>query len=133
MVYVGGAVAITVQSTGAAESPGQFLRYAEIAGRAVGAGAALTLITGVALVLESAVWGFSMFFVYFGIAALVVSGAVDSLYTRRQTQAIEATIDEEGPESPSAGLRLRRVGAVNASVLLLMLAVIWTMVFKTGA
>lgn len=133
MVYVGGAVAVTVQATGAAGSAGQFLKFAELAGRAIGVGAALTLITGIGLVLESDVWGFSMFFVLFGIAALVISGAIDSLYTRRRTRAIEATVEDEGSDSARAAADLRRVAVVNAVVIVLLVAVIWTMVFKTGA
>ena len=132
IVYVGGAVAITIQSTAAPTMPRQFLRLAEVAGRAVGVGAALTLLTGIALVVESDFWTFSMLFVWLGIVALVISGAVDSLYTRRRVRAIEATIEEKGPDDPSIRPALQRVSGVNAVVLVLLLIVIWAMVFKAG-
>ena len=133
VVYLGGAIAVTVQATGAAGMPGQFLRLADIAGRAIGVGAVSVLVTGIALVLESDFWGFSMFFVWFAIAAVVVSGAVDSLYSRRQTVAIQASIDEDGPDAPGVAAKIQRMAGVNAVVIALLLFVVWTMVFKTGA
>ncbi len=133
VVYVGGAVAVTVQATGAAGMPHQFLALSEVAGRAVGIGAVFTLLSGIALVLESEVWGFSMFFVLFGIFALVISGAVEGLYTRRRTAAIEAAVEEEGADAPKIGASLRQVTSVNAIVIVLLVTVIGTMVFKTGA
>ena len=132
VVYLGGAVAITVQSTAAAGIPRQFLSLADRAGRAVGIGAGLTLLTGIALVVESDFWGFSMFFVWFGIAALVISGAVDSVFTRRQTAAIEAAIEDDGPDSPKVIAGFQRVARVNAVVIVLLVFVVWTMVFKAG-
>ena len=127
VVYLGGAVTITVQSTAAAGIPRQFLRLAEQAGRAIGIGAVLTLLTGIALVVESDFWGFSMFFVWFGIAA------VDGLYTRRKTAAIGVAIEDEGPGSPRVTAGLQQVVMVSGAVLVLLLTVIWAMVFKAGA
>ncbi len=133
VVYLGGAVTITIQATGAAGIPRQFLRLAKQADRAIGIGAVLTLLTGVGLVVESDFWSFSMFFVWFGIGALVLSGAVDGLYTRRKTAAIEAAIDNEGPDSQTVTGHLQQVVVVNGAVLVLLLTVIWAMVFKAGA
>ena len=133
VVYVGGAVTITIQATGATGIPRQFLRLSEQAGRAVGIGAVLTLLTGIGLVLESDFWSFSMFFVWFGIGAVVISGAVDGLYTRRKTRAIEAAVDLEGPNSPTVAAQFQQVVMVNGAVLVLFVIVIWAMVFKAGA
>ncbi|MCH8900532.1 MAG: hypothetical protein IH942_08610 [Acidobacteria bacterium] len=94
----------------------------------------LTLLSGIALVVvESDVWSFSMGFVLFGIATIVISGAVDALYFRKQTAAIEVAIEEGGPESPEVHAGLLRVARANAIVILLYVATVWAMVFKPGA
>jgi hypothetical protein len=132
VVYVGGAVAVTVQATGAADAPGQFLKLADLAGRAIGIGAVFTLVTGVALVLESDVWSFSMTFVLIGIGALLVAGGVEGLYTRRKVAAVEAAIEEQGSDAPDVGAGLRPVMLVNAILIVLFVFTIWAMVFKPG-
>ena len=133
VVYVGGAVAVTVQATGAAAAPRQFLALADRAGRAIGIGAVLTLLTGVALVLESAVWDFSMTFVVIGIGALVAAGAVEGMYSRRKVAAVEAAIEEDGDEAPGVTAGIRQVMLVNAGLIAVFVIVIWSMVFKPGA
>ncbi len=132
VVYLGGAVVVTVQATGAAAMPRQFLKLADVAGRAIGIGAALTLVTGIALVLESDFYGFSMTFVLIGIGGLLISGAVDGMFTRKRVAALQATMDEEGPDAPGIGEGLRRVMMVNAAVIGILVFVIWAMVFKPG-
>lgn len=130
VVYLGGAVAVTVQATGAAAMPRQFLKLADVAGRAIGIGAALTLVTGIALVLESDFYGFSMTFVLIGIGGLLISGAVDGMFTRRRVAALQAALDEESSDAPGIGEGLRRVMMVNAAVIGILVFVIWAMVFK---
>ncbi len=132
VVYVGGAVAVTVQATGAGDAPRQFLKLADLAGRAIGIGAVLTLATGAVLVLESDVWSFSMTFVLIGIGALLVAGGAEGLYTRRKVAAIEAVIEEDGPDAPDVSAGLRRVMLVNAMLIALFVFTIWAMVFKPG-
>ncbi len=133
VVFVGGAVTLGVQAVRAGRAPRQFLDAAELAGRAIGVGAVLTLLSGIALVLESDVWSFSMGFVLFGIATIVISGVVDALYFRKRTVAIESAIETGGPDSPVVQAGLQRLARVNAIVILLYIAVIWAMVFKPGA
>ncbi len=132
IVFVGGGITLGVQVLGAGRAPRQFLDMAELSGRAIGVGAVVTLLSGIALVLESDVWSFSMGFVLFGIATIVISGAVDALYFRKQTAAIGAAIVEGGPESPEVHAGLLRVARANAIVILLYVATIWAMVFKPG-
>ncbi len=133
VLYFGGAVAVTIQATGAARIPRQFLTLTERSNRAIGVGAVLTLLTGIALVVESDVFDFSTFFVWFGIAAVVLSGAVDGLYTSRKTAAIKAAIDDEGPDSPIVAAGFRQVIRVSVALLVLLAIVAWAMVFNTGA
>ena len=66
IVFVGGGITLGVQVLGAGRAPRQFLDLAELAGRAIGVGAVLTLLSGIALVVESDVWSFSMGFVLLG-------------------------------------------------------------------
>lgn len=131
-VYVGGAVAVTVQATGAAEMPRQFLKMADLAGRAIGIGAALTLVTGIGLVLESDFYGFSMTFVLIGIGAILIAGAVEGMYSSRKVKAAKAAVEEDGPEAAGVGASLRQVMMVNVGVLALLVFAIWAMVFKPG-
>lgn len=130
VVYVGGAVVVTVQALGVGADAGPFLRFEKPAGRAIGAGAVATLLTGLALVIESDVWEFSMFFVWFGVAAIVVSGAIDGMYTRRRTREAEAAV--ERGDTGDARSTIRRVATVNLAVLAVFVVVVWAMVFKTG-
>ncbi len=132
VVFVGGGITLGVQVLGAGRAPRQFLDLAELAGRAIGVGAVLTLLSGIALVVESDVWSFSMGFVLFGIATIVISGAVDALYFRKQTAAIGGAIEEGGPESPEVKAGLKRMAIANAMVILLYIATIWAMVFQPG-
>ncbi len=133
IVFVGGGITLGVQVLGARRAPRQFLDAAKLAGRAIGVGAVLTLLSGIALVfVESDVWSFSMGFVLFGIATIVISGAVDALYFRKQTSAIEVAIEEGGPESPEVHAGLLRLARANAIVILLYVATVWAMVFKPG-
>jgi len=132
VVYLGGAVAVTVQATGAAAMPRQFLKLADLAGRAIGIGAALTLVTGIALVLESDFYGFSMTFVLIGIGGLLIAGAVEGMYTRRRVAALQAALDEEGAEASGIGDGLRQVITVNAVLIGILVFVVWAMVFKPG-
>jgi len=132
VVYIGGAVAVTVQATAAAEMPRQFLRMADLAGRAIGIGAALTLVTGIGLVLEGG-YGFSTTFVLVGIGAILIAGAVEGMYSSRKMKAAKAAIeDDEGANASSVGESLRQVMMVNIGVLALLVFAIWAMVFKPG-
>ena len=132
VVYIGGAVAVTVQATAAAEMPRQFLRMADLAGRAIGIGAALTLVTGIGLVLEGG-YGFSTTFVLVGIGAILIAGAVEGMYSSRKMKAAKAAIeDDEGANASSVGESLRQVMMVNVGVLALLVFAIWAMVFKPG-
>lgn len=131
IVYLGGAVAVTLQAFGADEDPGAFFRFADLAGRAIGPAAGLTLLTGLALVIESDVWTFSMFFVWFGIAVIVISGAIDGMVRRRSQRDIEAAL--ERGDAQDAGARIRRIATINTVVLAVFAVVVWAMVFKTGA
>lgn len=131
IVYVGGAFAVTLQAFGVGDAPGPFLRFADLAGRAIGAGAVATLLTGLALVIESDVWDFSMFFVWFGIVAIVASGAIDGLYSRRRTRDAEAAV--ERGDTGDARSTIRQMVTVNGAVLAVFAVVAWTMVFKAGA
>ena len=132
VVYIGGAVAVTVQATAAAEMPRQFLRMADLAGRAIGIGAALTLVTGIGLVLEGG-YGFSTTFVLVGIGAILIAGAVEGMYSSRKMKAAKAAIeDDEGANASSVGESMRQVMMVNIGVLALLVFAIWAMVFKPG-
>ncbi len=132
-VYIGGAVAVTVQATGAAEMPRQFLKMADLAGRAIGIGAALTLVTGIGLVLESDFYGFSITFVLVGIGAILIAGAVEGMYSSRKLKAAKAAVeDDEGADASNVGESLRQVMMVNVGVLALLVFAIWAMVFKPG-
>jgi hypothetical protein len=131
IVYVGGGVAVTFQALGAGTAPGPFLTFSELAGRAIGLAAIITLLSGLALVIESDVWGFSMFFVWFGIAAIVGAGAVEGIYQRKRLREAEKAV-EQGDDA-GAAIRIREMATVNAAVLVVFAAVVWAMVFKAGA
>ncbi|GMQ84524.1 MAG: hypothetical protein BMS9Abin07_0088 [Acidimicrobiia bacterium] len=132
VVYVGGGVTVTMQATAATGAPSQFLRFADLAGRMIGIGAVFTLLTGVALVLESDVWSFTTTFVIIGIGVVTASGAVEGMYSRKKVAAIEAAIEQGGPEAPEVSAGLRQVILVNATVIAFLVLVIWAMVFKPG-
>lgn len=131
VVYIGGAVAVTVQATGAAAMPRQFLKMADLAGRAIGIGGALTLVTGIGLVLEIDRYGFTTTFVLIGIGTMLLAGAVEGMYARKKVAAVQAAVDE-GQEGADIGDSLRRVMMVNAGLIALLVFAIWAMVFKPG-
>jgi uncharacterized membrane protein len=133
IVYLGGAIAVTAQATGATAMPRQFLALADVAGKAIGAGAVILFLSGVGMVLESAVWGFSDTFVLIGIGGLLIAGAVEGMVSRKRIAAVKATIEEDGPDAAEVGQGIRQVMLVNTAVLALLVFVVWAMVFKPGA
>lgn len=130
IVYVGGGVAVTLQALGAGKAPAAFLTFSELAGRAIGAAAVLTLLSGLALVIESDVWSFSMAFVWVGIVGIVAAGAVEGIYQRKRLSEAEAAA-QHGDDA-AAGASIRQMATANAAVLAVFLVVVWAMVFKPG-
>jgi hypothetical protein len=93
--------------------------------------AVLTILTGIGLVVTVAPWTFTTGFVLIGMATVLVSGIVDSLYLQKRARRIAALIDEQS-DSPEIGAQLRGITRGAGAVNILFILTIWAMVFKPG-
>ncbi len=134
VLYVGGDVVLNVLALQASRDrdPAALLQAAKTTTPVIGTGAVLTLLSGLALVLQSEAWRFSMAWIMAGLAVMVIAGAAESIYFRKKLGAIRSTLDEKGPEAPEIAGLLRKVAGAAAVINVLFFVVVWLMVFKPG-
>lgn len=100
------------------------------ANRFFGATVALTLLTGITLVITQAAWGWTDLFVWFGVGMFVFSGIWQSLVSSKAEDRLLAASAGDGDDLLGAIGSFHLSAAVEMAVLLLVL---WSMVVKLGA
>ncbi len=137
--WVGGAILLNILSTRALRSgdPGAVIgmaNTADFAAKAVFNPAGVTvLLSGIALVLESDVFGFGMAWILFAIAVVVGSAILGMAFYGRRLKELFEVAEERGPADPAIAASLRTILTVSNIEAIFLLAVAWTMVFKPGA
>lgn len=88
----------------------------------------LTLISGVALVLESGL-GFGHFFVIFGLGMILIAGAMGGGFFARRSKALIAHISERGVDA-EAQAGLAQIFIASKILMVLLFLTIFVMTYK---
>jgi uncharacterized membrane protein len=89
----------------------------------------ILLLAGVALMIN-ADWAWDQNWIVFGLIAFGLSFVVGAGFLGPEGGRIAAVIEKEGPDSPAAQARIRRILLVSRCELVILLAVVWNMVVK---
>ncbi|MBA2521210.1 MAG: DUF2269 family protein [Chloroflexia bacterium] len=135
IVWIGGTFALAVLNarvgrTGDAAAIAVFGRQSEFFGRVViGPAMAVILIAGVAMVAQGRI-GFGSLWIIWGLAGVLVSGAISGAGIGRAAGALAELRSSAGPDDPRVDAMRRRLVTLNVINLIVLLSVVWAMVFK---
>src|SRR5579864_1250318 len=136
MTWVGGGLSLSVMGVRARSRPaavrdfGAVLPYVGI--RVLMPAVILVLVTGVWMVIASAEWHFSQFWVRFALGLFAIAFLVGAVYLSRVGIQLERFAKAESND-PSTGARLLDRWLIGYGIVLAVLLVaVWDMVFKPG-
>ncbi|HEU4917952.1 MAG TPA: DUF2269 family protein [Acidimicrobiia bacterium] len=89
----------------------------------------LVLLSGIALVLTSDVFGWGDAFVLIGLGAFLITAIVESTLGRRANERLTSAA-ESGADLPRAVSSWRRISIID---LVVLFVVVWAMITKIGA
>jgi uncharacterized membrane protein len=139
MAWVGGGLILSVMGLrarsssrpGAVREFGVVLPYVGI--RVLMPAVILVLVTGVWMVIASAEWHFSQFWVLFALALFAVAFLVGAVYLSRVGIQLERFATAESNDVSTGTHLLDRWLVGYGIVLAVLLIAVWDMVFKPGA
>jgi uncharacterized membrane protein len=134
-IWVGGAamlqaLAFRIVRTGDARRQADFAKDSEIVGMRVFIPATwILLLAGIGMMVNLHLsWGQN--WIVFGLIAFGLSFAVGAGFLGPEGGRIAAVIEREGPASPEAQARIRRILVISRCELVVLIAVIFNMVVK---
>jgi uncharacterized membrane protein len=135
VIWVGGAVTIQAYAyrilrTGDARRQADFAKDTEIVSMRVFIPSALVLFLAAIGLMANGNWSWGQNWTVLGLIAFALSFVIGAGYLGPESGRIAATIEKEGPSSPEAQARIRRILAVSRAELVVLLAVIVNMVVK---
>lgn len=134
-VWVGGAMmiqafAFRITRIGDARRQADFAKDAEIVGMRLFIPTAWILfLAGIGMMINLD-WSWGQNWIVFGLIAFALSFVVGAGFIGPESGRIAATIERDGPESPAAQARIRRILLISRCELVVLLAVIVNMVVK---
>ena len=134
-IWVGGAamlqaLAFRIVRTGDARRQADFAKDSEIVGMRVFIPATwILLLAGVGMMVNLD-WPWGQNWIVFGLIAFALSFVVGAGFLGPEGGRIAALIEREGPASPAAQARIRRILVVSRCELVVLVAVIVNMVVK---
>ena len=134
-VWVGGAamiqaLAFRIVRTGDARRQADFAKDTEVVGMRVFIPATwILLLAGIAMMINLD-WSWGQNWIVFGLIAYALSFVVGAGFLGPEGGRIAATIEREGPESPAAQARIRRILVISRCELVILVTVIVAMVVK---
>ncbi len=134
-VWVGGAAMIQFFSlrilrTGDARRQADFAKDTEVVGMRVFIPATwILLLAGIAMMINLD-WPWGANWIVFGLVAFAISFVVGAGFLGPEGGRIAAVIDREGPESPEAQARIRRILLISRCELVVLVTVLVNMVVK---
>ena len=134
-VWVGGAamiqaLAFRIMRTGDGRRQAEFAKDSEVVGMRVFIPATwVLLLAGIAMMINLD-WSWGQNWVVFGLIAFALSFAVGAGFLGPEGGRIAAVIEREGPDSPEALARIRRILLISRCELVVLSAVIVNMVVK---
>ncbi len=135
VIWVGGAamiqaLAFRIVRTGDGRRQAEFAKDTEIVGMRVFIPTTwVLLLAGIGMMINLD-WPWGQNWIVFGLIAFALSFAVGAGFLGPEGGRIAALIEKEGPDSPAAQARIRRILMVSRCELVILLAVIWNMVVK---
>lgn len=138
MVWVGGGLMLSLVAVRARSSPdpraiAEFARTLPYVGLRVLMPAVLVvLVSGVWLVLASAAWQLTQFWVLLALGLFALAFLIGAIYLSRIGIALERAAGRGGETTQAAAL-LNRWLLAYGIVLAVLLVAVWDMVFKPGA
>jgi len=135
VVWVGGAAtiqfcALRIIGTRDGVRQAEFAKDAEVIGMRVFTPASIVLFLAAIGMMQNLHWSWGQNWVVFGLVVWGLSFAVGAGFLGPESGRIAKVIEREGPSSPAAGARIRRILMVSRVDLVFLLAVIWNMVVK---
>jgi uncharacterized membrane protein len=134
-VWVGGAfmiqaLAFRITRTDDAKRQADFAKDTEIVGMRVFIPATWTvLLAGIAMMINFD-WSWGQNWIVFGLIAFALSFVVGAGYLGPEGGRIAETIEREGPASPAAQARIRRILLISRCELVVLMTVIVNMTVK---
>ena len=134
-VWFGGAamiqaLAFRIVRTGDARRQAEFSKDTEIVGMRVFIPATwILLLAGIAMMINLH-WSWGQNWIVFGLIAFALSFAVGAGFLGPEGGRIAAIIEREGPDSPAAQARIRRILTISRCELVILTTVIVNMVVK---
>ena len=134
-VWVGGAtmiqaLAFRITRTGDARRQAEFSKDTEIVGMRLFIPTTwILLLAGIAMMINLD-WSWGQNWIVFGLIAFALSFAVGAGFLGPEGGRIAQIIEREGPDSPAAQARIRRILTVSRCELVILVTVIVSMVVK---
>ena len=138
VIWVGGAAAtqiFAIKATRAADGTrmAAFAQDAEWVGMRVFLPASLLVLAlGIAMVIDRPEIAFGDLWIILGLGGILFSALVGSLFLGPESGRIGKIIEAEGPGSPEATRRLKRIFLVSRIELVVLLLVVVDMVVRPG-
>jgi uncharacterized membrane protein len=134
-VWVGGAFmiqafAFRITRTGDGRRQAEFAKDSEVIGMRVFIPATwILLLAGIAMMINFD-WSWGQNWIVFGLIAFAISFIVGAGFLGPEGGRIAAVIEREGPTSPEAQMRIRRILLISRVELVVLIAVIVNMTVK---
>jgi uncharacterized membrane protein len=134
-IWVGGALmiqafAFRITRTGDARRQAEFAKDSEVIGMRVFIPSTwLVLLAGIGMMVNLH-WSWGQNWVVFGLIAFALSFVLGAGFLGPEGGRIAAVIEREGPDSPEAQMRIRRILVISRAELVVLIAVIFNMVVK---
>ena len=138
MLWVGGGVAMDLAATRMVKGGEQrevlrLLGTMEWLGsRLFGPAAIVVLGLGLTMVAITEAWTIGQLWIVLALVVFGLSFLLGGVYAGPESKRIAAAVEAEGPGSPEAQRRMRRLFTVTRIDMLLLVFVVWAMVFKPG-
>jgi uncharacterized membrane protein len=135
VIWVGGAFiiqafAFRILRTGDARRQAEFAKDSEVIGMRVFIPATwLLLLAGIGMMINLD-WSWGQNWIVFGLIAFALSFVVGAGFLGPESGRIAKVIERDGPESPEAQRRIRRILLIGRCEFVVLLAVIVNMVVK---
>jgi uncharacterized membrane protein len=135
ILWVGGAAmiqayAFRITRTADARRQAEFAKDTEIVGMRVFMPSGIVLLLAAIGLMINGNWSWGQNWTLLGLVAFALSFATGAGFLGPESGRIAEAIARQGPESPEAQARIRRIQMISRVELAVLLAVVWNMVVK---
>lgn len=135
ILWVGGAAiiqafAFRIIRSGDGRRQAEFAKDSEVVGMRVFMPSGIVLLLAAIAMMINAHWSWGQNWTVFGLIAFALSFATGAGFLGPESGRIAAIIEREGPTSPAALARIRRILMISRVELVVLLTVVWNMVVK---